>query len=351
MTTIIHSKFHKISRIDIEYYRYPQNNTPIIPIETKQSLVFETSELLKFYQNARRDELRPNNELEDSLDNFIMYVKSLKNKFLEDLILNEMQIITNEKRKENLTNKYQLINKSVEESQELSFISNQVLAHDSNFEEMKELEKEVDKVITEEENLLNIAKDDKHPFQTDTLDLGNSRKPDESFFKSQKENTQNVIPLHPASNTSSINDKTQNVVPLEPASKLSSFGDKSQNVIPLHPASKLSSIRDYKKLDSSINPSKQSISNLVSRQASFANPVLNKKSNSKSPDQQLEEPKKQISFDLSQEASNRPTNSSQIQSDQRKSRNIKSHTMKSESRTPNSKNRPDKIPVVPSDKK
>ena len=280
-----------------------------------------------------------------------MYVKSLKNKFLEDLILNKMQIITNEKRKEDLINQYQLINKSVEDSQELSFISNQVLAHDNDFEEMKELEKEVDKAITEEEKSLNITKDDKHSYQIDTPDLGNSRKPDESYFKSQKENTQNMIPLHPASKLSSIHDKTQNVVPLELASKLSSFGDKTQNVISLHPASKLSSIRDYRKLGSSINPSKQSISNFMSRQASFANPVINKKLDGKSPDQQLEEPKKQISVDLSQEVSNRPTNSSQRRSDQRKFQNIKSHTMKSERRQPNSKDKPGKILVAPSDKK
>ena len=261
-------------------------------------MVSETSELLRFYENARKDEFRPNNELEDSLDNFIMYVKSLKNKFLEDLILNKMQIITNEKRKEDLINQYQDINKSVEESQQLSFISNQVLAHDSNFEGMKELEKEVDKIITEEENSLNIAKDDKLSFQQDTPDLGNSKKPEESFMKpeesfmkSHNDNSQNVVPIRSTSKLSSIQDKSQNVIPLAPASKLSSVADKSQNVIPLHPASKLSSIRDERKLDSSINPSKLSISNIMSRQASFANPVVNKKPYSKNTDKNPEEPK------------------------------------------------------------
>ena len=254
-------------------------------------MVSETSELLRFYENARKDEFRPNNELEDSLDNFIMYVKSLKNKFLEDLILNKMQIITNEKRKEDLINQYQDINKSVEESQQLSFISNQVLAHDSNFEGMKELEKEVDKIITEEENSLNIAKDDKQSFQQDTPDLGNSKKPEESFMKSHNDNSQNVVPIPSTSKLSSIQDKSQNVIPLPPASKLSSVADRSQNVTPLHPASKLSSIRDERNRDSSINPSKLSISNIMSRQASFANPVVNKKPYSKNTDKNPEEPK------------------------------------------------------------
>jgi hypothetical protein len=79
----------------------------------KMDLVDEAAEMLDYYERVKKEnDYVPDPHLEDSLENFIFYIKGLKNQFLEDLVFNKMQMITDEKVKEGIIESYRDLSKS-----------------------------------------------------------------------------------------------------------------------------------------------------------------------------------------------------------------------------------------------
>ena len=123
-----------------------------IPIETKRSLVSETSEFMKFYANAHGGTQFYEQKLDESLDNFIFYIKGLKNKFLEDLVLNKIAMVEDEDQKQDFIQRQQTTkSEHINASQGSDRLSNKVVVEDTKYDNLKDLEKEVDAVISNEQ--------------------------------------------------------------------------------------------------------------------------------------------------------------------------------------------------------
>jgi hypothetical protein len=136
----------------------PSSSHIPIPISTKKSIISETSEMVNFYESANFGDGKYSKKLEESFEDFLIYLKGLKNKFLEDLIMGKVNMVEDEHKKLELVEKFPPIN-LVSYRYESDKLSNRVLIEDTNFEDLKEFEKEVDNVISEEGSI-NIFNQD-----------------------------------------------------------------------------------------------------------------------------------------------------------------------------------------------
>ena len=114
---------------------------------------------MKYYEKVQKVEYPQRKEIDDSLDDFIVYLKGLKNKFLEDLILNKIETINDDMKKNEIIQNYptrEILNESIESQH----VSQHLNIQDDNFEQMKEYEKEIDIAINEEEKSIEIIKEE-----------------------------------------------------------------------------------------------------------------------------------------------------------------------------------------------
>lgn len=137
----------------------PKRESAQLPLQTKRSIVSEASDFLQYYENEQNSFRPYQKEVEESLDDFIVYLKGLKNKFLEDLVLNKIAMVTDGQKQEKLIENYPKP-QSQYQSKYSSPVSNRVFVEDSNYESLKEFEKEVDKVISDEEKSITVLKED-----------------------------------------------------------------------------------------------------------------------------------------------------------------------------------------------
>lgn len=121
-----------------------------IPIETKRSIVSEASEFAKYFERAKWQDYPKNHVINESMENFVTYIKGLKNKFLEDLVLNKISMVSDVKKRDSLLSQY--VSRSFHgDSFNSGALSKKPTFDETNFNNMRKLENEVDHVINEEE--------------------------------------------------------------------------------------------------------------------------------------------------------------------------------------------------------
>ncbi|CAI2376929.1 unnamed protein product [Moneuplotes crassus] len=130
--------------------KYSLESSRPIPIETKKSIVSEASDFIKYYENMKNKENIYNDQLDESLDDFVLYLKGLKNKFLEDLVLKKIEMVEDEAKQKKLLQSYPQ-RQSLNISQDSTPRSNRVLLQESDYENLRDFEKEVNKAVSEEQ--------------------------------------------------------------------------------------------------------------------------------------------------------------------------------------------------------
>jgi len=86
--------------------KYRLRNPRALPLETKRSIVSEASDFIKYYESMQNKDPIYMNKVDESLDDFVVYLKGLKSRFLEDLVLKKIAMVEDEFKQKELLESY-----------------------------------------------------------------------------------------------------------------------------------------------------------------------------------------------------------------------------------------------------